>query len=492
MANPRRNVLLIDSTGRGHALADLFQRTDPSVEVFYGPGNSAVAHERIHTVPEVLLGDPASAVRFCQARAIDFVFVSHIDALSTGYVDFLKTSGIPTIGPDRAAARLETSKAFTKSLLKRYGVNTARFEVFDRPEPAKRYIRRLDYDVVVKADGLCEGNGAYVCDDQASALQAVDTIMLTRAHKDAGNRIIVEERLFGLEISIFALFDGKDFLICPAALDYKRSNDGNKGVNCDGMGSLSPHPLADKALYREIGTEILEPLRAAILGEGLNYNGFIYVGAMLCHDGIKVIEINARFGDSEAQVVLPKVQTNFVRLCEGVLQGTLGSLSIETDNKCYCNVVAGQGATIRLDKDGSEIRYRGWPHGDFEVGFPISGLDSLDRRNCHLFFANVHRDAEDCLVTSGGRVLHVTGVGDNCAQAVHHAYTNIEKIRFAGMSYRSDIGVIYEPVMRCGRESEILPRHWMWQMPCESDATRPGAASSTPVHANAYPTLVQQ
>ncbi|MER9275574.1 ATP-grasp domain-containing protein, partial [Mesorhizobium sp. M0643] len=265
MTKPNRNVLLIDSTGRGHALADLFQRTDSSLQVFYGPGNSAVADERVYTVPEVSLSDPLSAVRFCQENATDFVFVSHIDALSTGYVDFLNNSGIRTIGPGRAAARLEKSKAFTKRLLKRCGVNTARFEVFDQPEPAKQYIRRLDYQVVVKADGLCEGNGAYVCDDQTSALHAVDAIMLARAHKDAGNCIVIEERLFGLEISIFALFDGKDFLIFPAALDYKRSDDGNTGVNCDGMGSLSPHPLADKVLYRQIRTEILEPLRAGLL-----------------------------------------------------------------------------------------------------------------------------------------------------------------------------------------------------------------------------------
>ncbi|PZV36719.1 phosphoribosylamine--glycine ligase [Mesorhizobium kowhaii] len=465
MPNPSRNVLLIDSTGRGHAIADLFQRSDPSVQVFYGPGNPSVADERICTVPDISLSDPESAVRFCQARAIDFVFVSHIDALSTGYVDFLKTNGIPTIGPDRAAARLEASKAFTKSLLQRYNVKTARFAVFDRPEPAKCYIRGLDYDVVVKADGLCEGNGAYVCSDQASALQAVDSIMLARAHKDAGNRIVVEERLFGVEISISALFDGKEFLMFPAALDYKRSDDGNKGVNCDGMGSLSPHPLADKTLYREIQTEVLEPLRAAILGEGLKYTGFIYIGAMLCDDGIKVIEINVRLGDSEAEAVLPKVQSNFVRLCEGVLLGTLSSMSLETDDKCYCNVVAAQGPTLRLDEHGREIRYPGWPHGDFEVGFPISGLEAVNCRNSRLFFANVRRDAEDTLVTAGGRVLHVTGIGDNYAQAVHHAYANIEKIRFKGMSYRSDIGLIYGSVdaMRQRREISSLP--WTWQMP---------------------------
>ncbi|MER8859999.1 phosphoribosylamine--glycine ligase [Mesorhizobium sp. M0757] len=456
MASPSRNVLLIDSTGRGHAIADLFQRSDPSVRVFYGPGNSSIADERICTVPEVSLSSPASAVQFCQARAIDFVFVSHIDALSTGYVDFLKASGIPTIGPDRAAARLEASKAFTKSFLQRHKVKTARFKVFDQPEPAKRYIRMLGYDVVVKADGLCEGNGAYVCSDQASALQAVDNIMLARAHKDAGNRIVVEERLFGLEISISALFDGKDFLMFPAALDYKRSDDGNKGVNCDGMGSLCPHPLADKALYRQIQTEVLEPLRVAILGEGLNYTGFIYIGAMLCHDGIKVIEINVRFGDSEAEAVMPKVQTNFVRLCESVLQQDLGSMSLETDDKYYCNVVAGQGATMRLDEDGREIRCPGWPHGEFEVGFRISGVDAVDHRNCRLFFANARRDAENRLVTAGGRVLHVTGIGRNYAQAVHHAYANIEKIRFNGMSYRSDIGVMYGPIDAIGQRRQVI------------------------------------
>ncbi|WP_292537234.1 phosphoribosylamine--glycine ligase [Mesorhizobium sp.] len=459
MTNPSRKVLLVDSTGRGHALANLFQRTDPAVQVFYGPGNSAVAEERVYTVPEVSLTDPASAVRFCQRQQIDFVFVSHIDALSRGYVDFLNASGIPTIGPDLAAARLEKSKAFTKRMLKRHGVNTPRFEIFDRPGPAKKYIRELDYQVVVKADGLCEGNGAYVCDDQASALHAVDSIMLARVHKDAGNCVVIEERLFGVEISIFALFDGKDFLLFPPALDYKRSDDGNTGVNCDGMGSLCPHPLVDGAILRQVRTEILEPLRVGILRDGLNYTGFIYVGAMLSDDGIKVLELNVRFGDSEAEVVLPKVQTNFVRLCEGVLHRTLGSVSLETDAKCYCNVVAGQGATTRLGEDGREIRYPGWPYGDFEVGFPIFGLDALDRDNSRLFLANVCRN-EGRLVTSGGRVLHVAGIGDNYAQAAHNAYINMEKVSFRGMSYRSDIGVMYDSSDSRPRQDDV-PRQEM-------------------------------
>jgi len=444
MERESRKVLLIDCSGRGHALAELFTRTDESITVYYAPGTSAIKHERIVPTPQVSLDDPDTAIAFLQSNPADFVFVSYIDALCIGYVNALKKAGVAVIGPSKAASRLESSKAYAKSLLQKYGIATARYETFDQPALAKQYIEQAPNDVVVKADGLTDGDGAYVCFDKASAFSAVDTLMVQHARGDSGRRIVVEEKLEGVEISFFALFDSKGFLQFPTALDYKRSDDGDFGINCEGMGSVSPHPYEHQDLQGLAYKEIFKPLRSALLEEGLDYTGFIYAGAMLCPDGLKVLEINARFGDSEAEVVFPRIQSNFFDLCQDVLQQQVGTASLELDKKIYCNVVASQGAAERRHQSQPDITLPGWPYGAFETGFPISGIDDLDPASCRLFFANVGHDDEGRLITTGGRVLHVVGIGANHDEAIANAYGNIKKLSFKGLRFRHDIGVLYD------------------------------------------------
>ena len=444
MERASRKVLLIDCSGRGHALADLFSRTDETVTVYYAPGTPAVEHERIVRAPQVSLDDPDTAIRFLRSNPVEFVFVAHIDALCLGYVDALKAAGVAVIGPNKAASRLESSKAVTKAVLQKYGIATARYQTFDEPNLAKQYIELAPYDVVVKADGLTDGDGAYVCFDKASAISTVDALMVQHARGDSGQRIVVEERLEGVEISFFALFDSEGFLQFPTALDYKRSDDGDFGINCEGMGSLSPHPYESHDLQDLARKEVFEPLHAAIQQEGLDYTGFIYAGAMLCPDGLKVLEINARFGDSEAEVVFPRVQSSFFDLCRHVLQQRIGTADLKLDENCYCNVVASQGAAEGRHQGQPDVGLPGWPYGAFETGFPISGIGDLDPAGCRLFFANVDQDDQGRLITTGGRVLHVVGTGPSHDEAIGNAYTNIKKLAFKGLRYRHDIGVLYD------------------------------------------------
>jgi len=444
MEHASRKVLLIDRSGRGHALADLFSRTDETVTVYYAPGMPAIEQERIVSTPQVTLDDPGTAIRFLQSNPVDFVFVSHIDALCGGYVDALKEAGITVIGPSKAASRLESSKAFTKSLLRKYGIATARYQAFNEPVSAKQYIELAPYDVVVKADGLTDGDGAYVCYDKARAVTHVEALMVDRTMGDSGRTIVVEERLEGVEISFFALFDSEGFLQFPTALDYKRSDDGDFGINCEGMGSLSPHPYESHELENTVRAEIFKPLHAAIREEGLDYTGFIYAGAMLCPDGLKVLEINARFGDSEAEVVFPRIQSSFFDICQHVLRKRVSTAALTLDDNVYCNVVASQGAAEERHQSGQDIALPGWPYGAFETGFPISGIDDLDPAVCRVFFANVGQDDEGRPITTGGRVLHIVGMAPSQQEAVGNAYDNIEKLSFKGLRYRHDIGVLYD------------------------------------------------
>src|SRR5262245_21658504 len=269
-------ILLVDRSGRGHAFADLFSRTHEEATIIYAPGCPAVTTPRVISRPELSLADPGPMVRFAADERVDLVFVANTLALADGFVDAFRAAGLPVIGPDRAASRLETSKIYSKGLFARYGIPSPAYAAFDDPEAARRHVRSAPYQVVVKADGLCGGNGAFVCDDEAEALAAVDRLMVERIFGDAGTRIVVEERIAGREVSFFVLLDGEGYLLLPMALDYPKSDDGNRGVVSAGMGALSPHPLESAELATRVETEILHPLLRLISNEKLHYNGVIY------------------------------------------------------------------------------------------------------------------------------------------------------------------------------------------------------------------------
>jgi phosphoribosylamine--glycine ligase len=427
-------VLVVDGTGRGHAICDLFTRTNPAVTVYYGPGCDVIESERIVSVPSISLADAQTVLNFLIENPAEFVFVSNIDALSLGYVDDLRRAGHQVIGPTAEAAKLESSKARGKLFCVDHSIPVPDFQVFTEAEAAKAYIRHLPYQCVVKVDGLTSaGDGSVVCDSGAEAEAAVD-----RFAGELGDslRLVVEERLTGQELSVFALLDGESALMFPVAMDYKRTLEGDAGKNCDGMGSITPHPADSPALREQLQTMLVDPLLRGLRAEKLDFTGFVYLGAVLTDRGPAVFEINARFGDSEAEVVLPGVRSDFTAMCRAVLTGTLRGQRLVTDGLARCSVALVQGCLDPADPDA----LAGWPFGEYAVGQPVSGLGTTDPREAALFYSNLRRDVAGRPETCGGRVLHVVGTGHSLDQARQHAYLQVGRIRFPGMRYRGDIG----------------------------------------------------
>ena len=442
-------VLLVDRSGRGHAYADLLVRTNPEVTVFYAPGCAAITHPRISSLPELTLDDPRPYVEVALKEAVDFVLVGNTLALAAGFVDAFRARQVPVIGPDKAACRLETSKIYGKLLCQKYGIPVADFAWFDDAAAARAHVERVGAPVVVKADGLCGGNGSFVCDSVDEALHAIDLMMGQKSCGAAGDRVVVERKLEGRELSIFALVDGRDFTLLPMALDYPRSDDGNRGVICGGVGAVSPHPLeADRDLRRD-QAQLMHAVMRCIVSEGLSYTGVIYLGCMLTDAGLYVLEINVRLGDPEAEVVLPRITSDFIRTCQAIFDGELGRQRIELDTMTYCDVVATQGPTAQIVDGHVEGRYAGWPYGQFGRHYPISGLNRVDVTRSRIFVGEALQHRDLGLVSDGGRVLHVVGSGADVAQAASQAYANIAKITFEGIRYRTDIGTVWpwEPPM---------------------------------------------
>lgn len=427
------SVLLVDGTGRGHALCDLFVRTDPTVTVYYGPGCDVIDHARIRCVPSIRVDDPRTVTDFLREQPVEFTFVSHIDALAGGFVDELRQAGHQVIGPTAAAAGLEASKARGKRFCVEHGIPVPDHRVFGDLVEASAYIESLRGPCVVKADGLtADGDGSVVCATSAEAQAAAEQFA-----RSGMLPLVVEERLTGSEISVFALLDGTGAMLFPPARDYKRALDGDQGKNCDGMGSIAPHP-ADSGKVRELlRTALVDPFVRGLRAERLDFTGFVYLGAMLTDRGPVVIEINARFGDSEAQVVMPGLGENFTSLCRAVLAGELERRDARHDGLTRCSVALVQGSVPGADPSTCP----GWPFGAFAAGQPVTGLDAPDRQ-ARIFCANIRRGDNGGPVTSGGRVLHVVGVGENLAQARQAAYRQAGLVAFPGVRYRSDIGCV--------------------------------------------------
>ena len=439
----KKKVMVIDRSGRGHAISDLFVRTNPGVEVFYVPGCAGITDDRITSFPDIPLSDVNGMIKFAQDNNIDFAFVANTAALADGYVDALTAAGIKAIGPDKAASKLETSKSYAKELCSKYNIPVADYEIFSDVDAAKKYVNEVGYDVVVKADGLCGGNGSYVCSSIEEAESAIDKILVEKVHGEVGENIVIEKRLPGVELSFFALFDGETFVSLPMALDYKRADDGNVGVNGGGMGSFSPHPLEGPLLDEKVHAEILNPLKECINAEGLNYRGIIYVGAMLSEGQLKVLEFNVRLGDPEAEAALPRIKADFTSVCEALMEQNLAAVDLEISDEFCCNVVATQGKTRQISDGKNKGWYKGWPYGRYGKGYPISGLDQVDRNLCKVFIGEADFHAEKGLVTDGGRVIHVVGIAATKEGAISNAYDNIGKVEFNGARSRTDIGVIY-------------------------------------------------
>jgi phosphoribosylamine--glycine ligase len=360
--------------------------------------------------------------------------------LSEGIVDLFLKEQIPIVGPTQKASILEGSKAYTKLLCRDIGVPVAEFEVFDEHEKAKDYVDHLKYPVVVKADGLAQGKGSIVCSNNDDAFHAIDRLMVEKIFGESGQKVVIERRLYGIEISYFIFTDGKSIVPMPVAQDYKRAYDNDEGLNTGGMGAYSPHSLESEKLTRLVCEKVALPLLKGFAEkENILYKGILYLGLMLVGDVPHLLEANVRLGDPEAEVILPRLKTPLSDISFQIFNGVLTEANVEWSSDYFLDVVAAQGRTRQKRNGKNKGWYPGYP-ARYGKGYPISGFEKIQYPDCKIFFAGVNSSDEKGLVTDGGRVLHVVGKGKTLKQAREIAYREIEKIHFEGVRYRSDIG----------------------------------------------------
>jgi phosphoribosylamine--glycine ligase len=429
-------VLVVDSGGRGHSIAWQF-KNDPNVsEVICAPGNAGIAREirceNARTNNEIL--------DFARRNKVDLVFIGPERQLSEGIVDLFLKEQIPIVGPTQKASILEGSKAYTKLLCRDIGVPVAEFEVFDEHEKAKDYVDHLKYPVVVKADGLAQGKGSIVCSNNDDAFHAIDRLMVEKIFGESGQKVVIERRLYGIEISYFIFTDGKSIVPMPVAQDYKRAYDNDEGLNTGGMGAYSPHSLESEKLTRLVCEKVALPLLKGFAEkENILYKGILYLGLMIVGDVPHLLEANVRLGDPEAEVILPRLKTPLSDISFQIFNGVLTEANVEWSSDYFLDVVAAQGRTRQKRNGKNKGWYPGYP-ARYGKGYPISGFEKIQYPDCKIFFAGVNSLDEKGLVTDGGRVLHVVGKGKTLKQAREIAYREIEKIHFEGVRYRSDIG----------------------------------------------------
>ncbi|SMC23482.1 phosphoribosylamine--glycine ligase [Desulfacinum hydrothermale DSM 13146] len=427
-------VLVVGSGGRDHAIAWKFTQSDRVRKVYVAHGNAGISQ----TAECVDARTPEQMAAFAEKEGIDLTFVGPESPLSAGIVDLFESRGLSIVGPNQRASRLESSKCDTKVMLRELGIPIPEFQVFSDPHKARDYVRSVGYPVVVKADGLAAGKGSLVCDDVADAEEAIHQIMEKRIFGEAGARVDIEKRLYGRELSFFCFSDGYTLVPMVAAQDYKRARDNDEGKNTGGMGSYSPHPWLDDALVKTIMERVAEPLIQGLRETyHILYRGILYLGLMLVEeaDGIMpyVLEINIRLGDPEAQVILPRLQTDLVEVSEAILTGRLKEMELQWDPRYRLCLIAVSGRT-----KGKKGWYKGYPER-YKIGVPIRGLDAVDP-SCLVFHSGTGWGQDGELVTTGGRVLCIVSTGESLSEAREIAYREMAKVSFQGMYYRSDIG----------------------------------------------------
>lgn len=416
-------ILMLGSGGREHALIRKLKESPRVKEVICAPGNGGISCDAQCFPVSVM--DKQGVIDLARREEVDLVFVAPDDPLAAGMVDALNAAGIRAFGPNAAAARIEGSKAFSKNLMKKYGIPTASYAVFDDPSEALVYIvSENKYPIVIKADGLALGKGVIIAGNEQEARNAVEDIMENKVFGESGNRIVVEEFLTGPEVSVLAFTDGKTVVPMVSSMDHKRAHDGDKGLNTGGMGTISPNPHYSQALADECMKTIFEPTVRAMAAEGCPFKGCLYFGLMMTADGPKVIEYNARFGDPEAQVVLPRLKTPLVDIVEAVIDERLSDIDIDWDKgACACVIIASGGYPEKYRK-----------------GFEITGLDDGGQADGVTVYHSGTLKKDGKFFTNGGRVLGVTASGSSLDEALEKAYGAVETISFEGAFHRSDIG----------------------------------------------------
>ncbi|MGI2335389.1 MAG: phosphoribosylamine--glycine ligase [Dehalogenimonas sp.] len=414
--------MVIGGGGREHAIVWKLKQS-PQVDIVYvAPGNGGTA-----TIARNLDIEPTDSPRLLAAVEslnIELVIVGPEAPLAAGLIDYFQSRRIPAFGPNKAAAQLESSKTFARSIMEKYAIPCAIGRSFSSYVEAKEYMIRQPLPLVVKADGLAAGKGVSVCSTMTEAENALANLMENRAFGHAGSTVVIEECLTGQEMSFLAFTDGKSLAVMPPACDYKRAHDGNKGPNTGGMGAYSPPPFLTPRLTAQIESTVMRPIIQALATEGINYRGVIYAGLMLTEDGPKVLEFNARFGDPETQIILPQLRTDLLDIILNIIDGTLDKVNVQWDNTSCVTVVMAAG---------------GYPEG-YKKGLIINGLNDVDS-NVTVFHAGTRVLNDGKIVTNGGRVLNVTGCGSSIEDARGMVYGNIGRLSFEGAQFRSDIAL---------------------------------------------------
>ena len=412
-------ILVVGSGGREHAIIKKLKESRKVTEIFALPGNGGIAADA--TCVNIAATDLDGICSFARENIIDFAVVAPDDPLVLGLVDRLEDMGIPCFGPRANAAIIEGSKVFSKNLMKKYGIPTAQYEVFDDIQAALSYVDTCKIPVVIKADGLALGKGVVIAETRQSARDAVRAAMEDKVFGDSGSRLVIEEFLEGPEVSVLSFTDGKIVVPMVSSMDHKRARDNDEGLNTGGMGTIAPNPYYTKAVAEKCMEKIFLPTINAMNKEGRTFKGCLYFGLMITKDGPKVIEYNCRFGDPETQVVLPLLKTDLFEIMRHVSEGTLSDIDIKFSDKSACCVI--------LASDGYPVSY--------EKGYPIT----LPKEGCgeYIFVAGASLK-DGGLVTSGGRVIGAAAVGDNLSDAVLSAYALSDKIHFDNKYLRHDIG----------------------------------------------------
>jgi phosphoribosylamine--glycine ligase len=418
------NVLVIGGGGREHALAWKLRQSPRVNRVFIAPGNAGTAQEGRNV--EIKPSELNQLLNFARQESVELTVVGPDDALAAGIVDLFENAGLRIFGPNKAAARLESSKSFAKRFMVRHGIPTARFGEYESSQAAKAALDDFGFPLAVKADGLALGKGVIIAQDRSKAEAAVDDMIEHRRYGEAGRRIVIEEYLSGFECSVHALVNSRSYLVLPTAQDHKQLFDGNRGPNTGGMGTFSPARQLDAGLLREIRDKVLDPFMRGIQKDNLRFRGLLFPGLMLTKDGPRVLEFNCRFGDPETQVLMPRLETDLLDLLEATITDQLDAITMEWDTRSAVCIVMASG---------------GYP-GAYETGRTIFGLETVSEMEGVKIFHAGTRQRENQILTSGGRVLGVTAVGDTLSAARKRAYEAVDQIAFDGSYFRRDIGAV--------------------------------------------------
>ena len=420
-------IMVVGGGGREHAIIKKLKENKEVEEIFALPGNGGMANDA--TLVPIGAKDLDAIVDFARENKIDYAVVAPDDPLVLGCVDRLEEIGIPSFGPNKAAAIIEGSKVFSKNLMKKYGIPTAQYEVFEDAESALKYLESAPIPTVIKADGLALGKGVIIAMDRETALDAVKSIMQDKKFGASGNRIVVEEFLTGPEVSVLAFTDGKCVKPMVSSMDHKRALDNDMGLNTGGMGTVAPNPYYTEDIAKVCMEKIFLPTIDAMNKEGRSFKGCLYFGLMLTPDGPKVIEYNCRFGDPETQVVLPLLESDLLTVMQATTNGTLESCEVKFSAGNACCVIMASGGYPESYESG------------FEITMAPEVVDSV-------YVAGAKLD-NNALLTAGGRVLGVTAVANTLGEAIELAYSKVEKISFKGAHYRRDIGT---RAMKAGKD----------------------------------------